>query len=195
MKILVVEDDIVTQMLLSEQLQELNHEVYVAADGKEAWSIFQAKNPRLVITDWMMPNLNGLELTRMIRQENRESYTFVIFLTILRGKGSYLEAMNAGADDVITKPFDSEQLSARLRVAERILGMQHEIRQLHSILPICSYCRRIRQDDDTWVSIEKHIKQKTDTAFSHGICPDCYESQVKPVIVKLRNREHRAIIK
>jgi phosphoserine phosphatase RsbU/P len=188
MKILIVDDDIVSQMLLTEQLQDLNHEVSVAADGKEAWNIFQAKNPRIVITDWMMPNVNGLELTRMIRKENRESYTFIIFLTILRGKGSYLEAMKAGADDVITKPYDSEQLAARLSVAERILGMQHEIRQLHSILPICSYCRRIRQDDDSWVSIEKHIKQKTDTAFSHGICPDCYESHVKPAIVKLRNR-------
>jgi len=190
MKILIVDDDLVSQMLLTEQLQDLNHEVSVAADGKEAWNIFQAKNPRIVITDWMMPNVNGLELTRMIRKENRESYTFIIFLTILRGKGSYLEAMKAGADDVITKPYDSEQLAARLCVAERILGMQHEIRQLHSILPICSYCRRIRQDDDSWVSIEKHIKQKTDTAFSHGICPDCYESHVKPAIVKLRNREH-----
>ena len=189
MKILIVDDDIISQMLLTEQLEDLNHEVSVAADGKEAWSIYQAKNPRIVITDWMMPNVNGLELTRMIRKENRESYTFIIFLTILRGKGTYLEAMNAGADDVVTKPFDSEQLAARLRVAERIIGMQHEIRQLQSILPICSYCRKIREDDDTWVSIEKHIKQKTDTAFSHGICPDCYESHVKPALAKLRTRE------
>ncbi len=190
MKILIVDDDIVSQVLLTEQLEDLNHDVSVAADGKEGWGIYQAKNPRIVITDWMMPNVNGLELTRMIRKENKDFYTFIIFLTILRGKGSYLEAMNAGADDVITKPFDSEQLAARLRVAERILGMQHEIRQLHAILPICSYCRRIRQDDDTWVSIEKHIKQKTDTAFSHGICPECYESHVKPAIVKLRGREN-----
>jgi len=189
MKILVVDDEIVSQMLLTEQLQNLNHEVFVAADGKEGWNLYQAKNPRIVITDWMMPHVNGLELSRMIRGENRDSYTFIIFLTVLRGKGSYLEAMNAGADDVITKPFDSEQLAARLRVAERILGMQHEIRQLHSILPICSYCRKIREDDETWVSIEKHIKQKTDTAFSHGICPDCYNSHVKPSIAKLRNKE------
>ncbi len=189
MKILVVDDDIVSQVLLTEQLQDLGHDVSVASDGKEGWSIYRAKNPRIVVTDWMMPNVDGLELTRMIRADDRDSYTFIIFLTILRGKGSFLEAMNAGADDVITKPFDSEQLAARLRVAERILGMQHEIRQLHAILPICSYCRRIRQDDDTWISIEKHIKQKTDTAFSHGICPECYESHVKPAIVKLRNRE------
>ena len=189
MKILVVDDDIVSQVILTEQLQSLNHDVSVAADGKEAWNIYQAKNPRIVITDWMMPNVDGLELSRMIRSEHRDSYTFIILITILRGKGSYLEAMNAGADDFITKPFDSEQLAAHLRVAERILGMQHELRQLHAILPICSYCRRIRQDDDTWVSIEKHIKQKTDTAFSHGICPDCYESHVRPAIVKLRNKE------
>ncbi|HTY11170.1 MAG TPA: response regulator [Bacteroidota bacterium] len=189
MKILVVDDDVVSQLLITEQLQSLNYEVSVASDGKEAWSVYQAKNPRIVITDWMMPQVDGLELTRMIRSENRNAYTFIIFLTVLRGKGSYLEAMKAGADDVLTKPFDSEQLAARLQVAERILNMQHEIRQLQSILPICSYCRRIRQDDDTWVSIEKHIKQKTDTSFSHGICPDCYHSHVKPAIEKLRGKE------
>jgi len=182
MKILVVDDDVVSRVLLTEQLQSFGHEVMVADDGGEAWSIYVANKPQLVITDWMMPKVDGLELSRMIRAENRVFYTYIIFLTILRGKGSFLEAMNAGADDVITKPFDSEQLSARLRVAERILGLQHEIRQLHGILPICSYCKRIREDDDTWISVEQYISRKTQTSFSHGICPDCYGTQVKNAV-------------
>ncbi len=188
MNILIVDDDKVSQVLLTEQLQALNYDVSTAIDGKEGWNIYIAKKPSIVITDWIMPHVNGLELSRMIRSEHRERYTYIIFLTILRGKGSYLEAMNAGADDVISKPFDSEQLAARLRVAERILGMQHEIKQLQGILPICSYCRKIRQEDDTWVSIEQHIKQKTDTSFSHGICPDCYQEHVQPAIVRLQNQ-------
>jgi sigma-B regulation protein RsbU (phosphoserine phosphatase) len=189
MNILIVDDDRVSQVLLTEHLRCLNHEVFAAVDGKEAWGIYLAKKPSIVITDWIMPQVNGLELSRMIRAEHRERYTYIIFLTVLHGKGSYLEAMNAGADDVITKPFDSEQLAARLRVAERIVGMQRELKQLQGILPICSYCRKIRQDDETWIPIEEHIKQKTDTSFSHSICPDCYEAHVHPVILNLRNTD------
>ncbi|HTX18093.1 MAG TPA: response regulator [Bacteroidota bacterium] len=188
MNVLVVDDDNVSTLLLTEQLQSLHYEVSVASDGKEGWNLYLAKQPRIVITDWIMPHVDGLELSRMIRAERRDRYTYIIFLTILRGKGSFLEAMNAGADDVISKPFDADQLAARLRVAERIIGMQHEIRQLEEIIPVCTYCRRIREEDDTWVSIETHIKQKTDTSFSHTICPDCYEQHVQKAVADLQHK-------
>lgn len=186
MKILIADDDVVSQMLLAEQLQSLGHTVSIASDGREAWDIFLSSKPQLVITDWIMPNIDGLEFSRMIRSENRETYTYIIFLTILHGKGSFLEAMEAGADDFITKPFDVEQLAARLRVADRILGLQREIKQLEGLLPICSYCKRIREEDMTWLPIEKYITQRTDTLFSHGVCPDCYEKYLKPELDELR---------
>ncbi|HTY39049.1 MAG TPA: response regulator [Bacteroidota bacterium] len=186
MKILIADDEVVSQLILAEQLQTLGHNVSIASDGREAWELFQTVRPQIVITDWIMPDIDGLELSRMIRAENREVYTYVIFLTILNGKGSYLEAMEAGADDFITKPFDGEQLSARLHVAERILGLQREIKQLQGLLPICSYCKRIREEDMSWLPIEKYITQRTDALFSHGVCPDCYEKHLKPELEELR---------
>jgi sigma-B regulation protein RsbU (phosphoserine phosphatase) len=191
MKILIADDDVISQILLSEQLRTLGHEVFEASDGHKAWRLYESIRPQVVITDWMMPKIDGLELTRMIRAEKREIYTYIICLTILHGKGSFLEAMASGADDFVTKPFDTEQLVARLHAAERILGLQHEVKQLQDLLSICSYCKKIKEDDDTWVTLESYISKKTETSFSHGICPDCYQEHVKPTLETIR--KHNAV--
>ncbi|MBI4641265.1 MAG: response regulator, partial [Candidatus Tectomicrobia bacterium] len=93
------------------------------------------------------------------------------------------------ADDFITKPFDEDQLAARLRVAERILGLQEEVKQLEGLLPICSYCKKIRDESDTWVQIEHYIATRTDAFFSHGICPECLETRVKPELEQFKKEE------
>jgi DNA-binding response OmpR family regulator len=180
MKILVADDEAVSRLLVRRTLEALGHEVLEVPDGREAWQLIQADRPQILIVDWMMPHVDGLELCRMVRSENRARYTYIIMLTALGGKGSYLEGMNAGADDFMTKPFDQDQLRARLRVAERILNLQAEVKQLEGLLPICSYCRRIRDDQSQWQSMEQYISQRTDAAFSHGICPACYEVHVQP---------------
>jgi CheY-like chemotaxis protein len=130
MRILIAEDDTTSRIILDEILTRLGHEVVAVTNGQEAWATFQQDHVSLVISDWMMPDLDGLELCRRIRAANRAKYTYVILLTALEGKESYLEAMEAGADDFATKPLDSDQLHARLRVAERILGLQRELVQL-----------------------------------------------------------------
>jgi DNA-binding response OmpR family regulator len=188
MKILVAEDDKVSRLVLSTGLRKLGHEVIEAADGQEAWSLFRSGDVHMVITDWMMPNMDGLHLCRSIRAELESKYTYIIMLTALGGKESYLEGMKAGADDFITKPFDIDGLAARLRVAERILKLQAEVRQLEGLLPICTYCKKIRSDDDAWQAIEVYITRQTDASFSHGICPECYESYVRPQLDQLRER-------
>jgi PleD family two-component response regulator len=96
-------------------------------------------------------------------------------LTILGGKTNYLEAMNAGADDFITKPFDSEQLAARLHVAERILGLRKHVTQLEGLLPICACCKKIRDEQSHWQQIETYVEQHSQARFSHSICPECAE--------------------
>ena len=188
MKILVAEDDKVSRLVLSTGLRRLGYSVVDTEDGQEALRLFQEGDVHMVITDWMMPNLDGIGLCRSIRSGNGPKYTYIIMLTALGGKENYLEGMDAGADDFITKPFDMDQLKARLRVAERVLNLQAEVRQLQGLLPICAYCKRIRTDDDSWQPIEVYVSEQTDASFSHGICPDCREQHVKPQLDELRQR-------
>ncbi len=173
MKILVAEDDPISGVVLTKSLRKIGHEVITADDGKAAWYSYLRLVPRIVITDWMMPVIDGLELTRMIRKDGRPMYTYVIILTALGGKNNYREGMSAGADDFLTKPFDMDTLTARLRVAERVLSLQTEVNQLQGLLPICSYCKRIRDDQNTWHPLELFVGGRSETSFSPTLCPEC----------------------
>ncbi len=188
MKILIAEDDGVSRILLRETLKKLNYDVTVVENGKQAWLAFESDYFPILISDWMMPELDGAELFRKIRGETRPKYSYLILLTSHGDKKSYLEGMSAGADDFIAKPFDEDQLAARLRVAERILSLQQEVHNLEEFLPICCYCKKIRDDKDYWQQIESYIHRKTGTAFSHGICPECAEKIVKPKMEELKRR-------
>lgn len=185
MKILIAEDDGVARLLLKNTLESFGHEVIETDNGATAWALYNVHRARLLILDWMMPDLDGLELCRAVRAEKRDFYTYIIMLTVLGGKGCYLQAMEAGADDFIRKPLDREELAARISVAERILGLQTEVKQLESLLPICSYCQKIRDTADRWRSLEGYIAQRTETSFTHGICPECYETRIEPQLSQL----------
>src|SRR4051812_35757178 len=128
MKILIAEDDNTSRLVLSATLTKLGYKVQAVNNGRSAWEAWQEDEVTIVISDWMMPELDGLELCRMIRSQHRLHYTYVILLTALGGKGSYLSGMQSGADDLITKPFDQELLAARLQVAERILALHEALR-------------------------------------------------------------------
>lgn len=180
MRVLVVEDDPVSRRIVTATLEGLGHEAVVAEDGQHAWEWLACESVDVVITDWMMPRVDGLELTRRMRRRARERYTWILLLTARRGKASFLDAMEAGADDFMSKPVDKQELYARLRVAERILGLQREVKQLEGLLPICSYCKKIRDEGDHWSQVEDYVSRRTEAQFSHGICPDCYEHHLKP---------------
>jgi DNA-binding response OmpR family regulator len=134
MKTLIAEDDDITRLLLSSALKKLGHDVYAATNGREAWDAWQGGEFSLIISDWVMPDLDGLEFCRRIRAEQRAEYTYVILLTSRSGKTNYLEAMTAGADDFITKPFEKDAFAARVRVAERILGLHENLRAANADL-------------------------------------------------------------
>ncbi len=194
MKILIAEDDSVSRLILLTKLRNLGHEVVSTVDGKEAWHKFLEEQPRLIITDWMMPTLDGLDLCRRIRSHDQEHYAYVIMLTALAGKKNFLEGMEAGVDDFLTKPVDMEELTARLRVAKRILTLQTEVRQLEGLLPICAYCKNIRDENNVWEPIEGYLRKKTEATFTHGYCPSCYDIHVKPQMEQLKiNKTLRAI--
>ena len=126
MKVLIAEDDKDSRELLGWLLQKLGYQVVATENGKEAWEAYRRGRFRLVISDLLMPDIDGLELVRRIRSHKQAKYTYVILITALIGKKDYLEGMEAGADDFVTKPFDPDELKARLRVAERIISFQEQ---------------------------------------------------------------------
>lgn len=127
MKVLIAEDDAVSGLVLERTLQRWGYEVIKTRNGKEAWERFQAEPVSLVITDWMMPHMDGVELCRRIRQLSLEHYTYVILLSAKSQKIELVEGMSAGADDFLTKPFDSAELQVRLRAGERLLELEHSL--------------------------------------------------------------------
>jgi DNA-binding response OmpR family regulator len=126
MKVLIAEDDRDSRELLGWILEKLGYQVVATTNGKEAWDAFRRGRFRLVISDVLMPEIDGLELCRRIRKHKQSKYTYVIVITALIGKKDYLDGMEAGADDFVTKPFDPDELKARLRVAERIISFQEQ---------------------------------------------------------------------
>src|SRR5271169_1550026 len=142
MKILVAEDDSVSRVILKVKLKNMGYDVILTEDGEKAWQAYHAEKPHLVITDWMMPNVDGLELCRRIRSLMQERYIYIVILTGVEGKKAYLEGIEAGADDFLHKPVDMDELAARLHVASRIITLRTEMRQLEGLLPICSYCKK-----------------------------------------------------
>lgn len=182
MRILLAEDDAASRTVLCRQLKSLGHEVLAAADGAQAWELFEREEPELVITDWVMPELDGASLCRKIRDARRDRYTFIMILTAIEKSTGYIDGMAAGADDYATKPCDIEELAVRIHVAERILALQRERDTLHELLPLCSRCNRIRSDQGEWEQVESYVTRMSKAQFSHGVCPDCFEKRMKPQI-------------
>ncbi len=175
MNILAVDDDPTLRFILEGTLTKLGHHVAMAKDGLEALRFFEKCHVPLVISDMLMPGMDGLELCRRIRKANRSQYTYLILLTAVEGKAGYMEGMQAGADDFITKPFDQDMLLTRLSVAERILKLQSQVKYLAGLLPICSLCKKVRDDKNYWHQVEAYIADHTDATFTHSYCPDCFK--------------------
>jgi CheY-like chemotaxis protein len=121
MDILVADDDSSGRFLLNSTLVELGHSVTEAANGFDAWEAWKRAHHQLVISDWMMPGIDGLELCRRIRAEEASGFAYIILITARAGKANYLDAMDSGVDDFLHKPFDRDRFIARARVAMRIL--------------------------------------------------------------------------
>jgi sigma-B regulation protein RsbU (phosphoserine phosphatase) len=187
MKILAVEDDAVARAVLRKALHRLGHEVVEATDGEVAWERLQTGLVRVVVSDWTMPRSDGLELCGRIRGCAGLGYIYFILLTSRDAtEDNQRAAADAGVDDFLTKPLDLAELWTRLRVAERILGYTKQVRQLEELLPICSYCKKIRDDRNYWQQMESYINERTGSEFSHSVCPDCYQRVVLPELEKIR---------
>ncbi len=124
MKILTAEDDFTSRMFLKKMLTEMGHEIVLAEDGQEAWEFFNEQKFKMVITDWMMPRMDGLSLCQQIRQNNSADYVYIIILTAKDQKSDAIKGLDAGADDYIAKPLDPGELSARIQVGQRIFQLE-----------------------------------------------------------------------
>ena len=200
MKILVVEDSKSTQLVLQNTLTGWGHEVTCVEDGKEALSVLEQTDVSLIIADWLMPTMDGVELVRHIRERDWDRYLYIIMLTVLGEKQNLAQAMEAGVDDYAVKPFDHDELKARIKAATRVLELERRlaervaeleehvrtIRQLKGLLPICSYCSKIRDEEDKWQRLDRYIHQETGADFTHTICPECHREHVVPELEQLR---------
>jgi CheY-like chemotaxis protein len=176
MRILIADDDGVTTTMLSRTLEGWGFDVVVASDGIAAWEcISGSEPPALAIVDWMMPGLDGIELCRAVRATALPFPVYVILLSARSSRQDLIAGLEAGADDYLTKPFDPDELRARIHVGQRTIGLIANIKRLTGLLPICSYCKRIRSDHDYWEQVECYISEHTDALFSHGICPTCWD--------------------
>lgn len=201
MNILLADDDPLTRATVEVALRDWGFDVTLCSDGLEAWEeLRRFGGPRLCLLDWLMPGMDGPEICRRVRHETPLQSSYLILLTARREQQDIITGLTAGADDYIAKPFDRDELRLRLRAGERILNLQSaleervaeleealvRVRQLQRILPICSYCKKVRNDRDYWEQVEEYIATHVDVRFSHGICPECYVSKVKPELDKLR---------
>jgi len=178
--ILVAEDDPVSARILEVALLKFGYQPVIARDGVEAWERFNKQPVRVIVSDWMMPGLDGLAFCEKIRARAQTPYTYFILLTANQTSTENHElASAAGVDDFLTKPLDREAIRMRLRVAERILRYTAEIRHLQEMIPICAYCHKVRDQEDYWDKVETYIQKKTGSTFSHVACPECYEKELE----------------
>ena len=201
MKILIADDSVVVRKRLVALLTEWGHEVVESKDGEETWRLLCGHAvPPIVILDWVMPEPDGVELCRRIRDTPALKKAYVLMLTSMSNPEDIVVGLNAGANDFIVKPFNEAELKARVDVGVRMVELQAEltnrvaeleramveITELRGILPICAYCKNVRDDKNYWQTVEHYISAHADVKFSHGVCPKCLESVVKPQLEKLK---------
>jgi PleD family two-component response regulator len=188
MQILIADDDITSRRILAAVLAKSGYEVVETANGSQAWAVMQrSDSPRLVILDWMMPEMDGLEVLRLVRTQKRDKSPYILLLTSRDEKADIISGLAAGADDYLSKPFDPGELKARVDVGRRMVEMQDaltqkieelswalaEIKTLHGIIPICTCCKKIRDDQGFWTQVEIYVRNHSEAEFSHSLCPGC----------------------
>ena len=188
--LLIAEDHATARTALKSLLEWKGFSVTTAEEGNDALEILTSEDaPSIALLDWEMPGMSGPDICRAVRSNPTGRYRYLIVITAREGEEDIAEAMAAGADDFVRKPFGVPEVIARIRNGQRMLKLERSLaariteleqalevgRQLKRLLPICSYCKSIRDDSDYWQEIEQYIHKHTGTDFTHGICPPCME--------------------
>ena len=194
-RVLVADDDRMSAEILARTLTPADFNVSIARDGAEALAALQQPDsPSLAILDWNMPKLDGPDVCRQVRANiTPDSHRYLILLTSRDAREDVVAGLEAGADDYLVKPFHQGELLARVSVGLRVLALQEglarrveelelalsKVKRLSGLLPICSYCKSIRSDDNYWHQVDRYLAEQSDAQFSHGICPACFEQLSK----------------
>ncbi len=200
-RILVVDDEPINIQLITSALKD-EYDILAALNGYDAIGQLKEHNPDLVLLDVMMPDLSGFEVCRIIKSDATFTEIPVIFLTALDSLEGELQGLELGGIDYLTKPINFDLLKLRVRnhialkvrndlVKEQrdLLACQKQeleaalarVKQLEGIIPICMYCKKIRNDQNSWQQLEIYITEHSEAMFSHGMCPHCAEEQMKMI--------------
>jgi sigma-B regulation protein RsbU (phosphoserine phosphatase) len=192
-RVLVAEDEVVSRTVLTETLTDWHYEVVAVSDGEAALAeLVKPDGPRLGLLDWEMPHLTGIEVCQRARAALADP-PFLIMLSGRRDTADVVAGLEAGANDYLTKPFQEAELAARLSVAVRTLELQQaladriaqleqalaQVRTLRRLLPICGWCKKVRNDQNYWQQVEEYFLEQAGTRFTHGVCPECLEEQTR----------------
>jgi phosphoserine phosphatase RsbU/P len=187
-RILIAEDDFTSRTVLTGVLRKSGHDVVETINGAAAWdALRQPGAPALAIIDWMMPEMDGPEVVRRVRTLQCSQPPYILMLTARGEKADIIAGLDAGANDYLAKPFDAGELRARVEVGCRMVELQSslaakieelrhaadQIKTLRGILPICSSCKKIRDDKGNWSQVEVYVRDRTEAEFSHSMCPEC----------------------
>jgi response regulator RpfG family c-di-GMP phosphodiesterase len=205
-RILAVDDEYINTQLIKSSLRE-DYDILTAVSGYEAIDLLKQYMPDLILLDVMMPDMSGFEVCKIIKADPALADIPVIFLTALDSQEGQLQGLELGGIDYVSKPFNLELLKLRVRnhlaLKERndlvkeqrdLLARQKgeleaalaQVKQLEGIIPICAYCKKIRDDKNSWHQLEAYISDHSEALFSHGICPDCLGKQME-LVDKMRN--------
>jgi CheY-like chemotaxis protein len=201
--VLIVDDNADSLRALEALLEPLGARVVTAGSGRDAIRLLESEQFAVVLLDVQMPGMDGFEVSASIRSQDHNRSIPIIFLTGMSTTPEHVfRGYEAGAVDYIVKPFDPGELQARIAVGIRVLSLQEKlahrvselqtalanVKQLRGLLPICSYCKRIRGDDQYWQQVEGYISEHSDAQFSHGICPACFETLAAELDDETRER-------
>lgn len=191
--VLLADDDKLTLNVLNDTLTRAGYDVVTASDGEQAWKKLHESNAQVAILDWIMPGMEGVEICRRAAQDPKLANHYFVLLTGRSSTQDLVAGLQAGASDYLRKPFEEAELLARVEVGVRFVELQRklaervealetalkQVRRLEGLLPICSYCKRIRNEQDYWERVDAYISQHTNVRFSHNICPECYQKHVR----------------
>lgn len=217
MIVLIADDESPIRHLVESMLLKWGYDVIAVTDGREAWEILRKESPPpMAILDRKMPGIDGVTVCRKVRETFMDRPIYLILLTGMGEHDNIVEGLRAGADDYVTKPFDPEELRARIQVGVRVIQLQMtlaervgqleealaHVKQLQGLLPICSLCKKILNDEKQWQQIEMYIAEHSEARFTHGLCPECNErmmnlqlSQFLPQRERLSGNDNDQVLK